>query len=104
LTLEDTTSPPGETLETRLARRSLPLAEALDLAAQIAARLAVLGDRGIVHGDVRPANVRISAEEQVELLDPGKPAEAPPGGAADSNPYRSPEQLRGSPLDARTDV
>jgi serine/threonine protein kinase/Tol biopolymer transport system component len=101
LTLDDTTAPPGETLKTRLARRSLPLAEALDLAAQIAAGLAVVHDRGSGHGEVRPANVRISAEEQVEVLEPG---EAPLGEAASSTPYRSPEQLRGGPLDARSDV
>ncbi|HEV7517808.1 MAG TPA: serine/threonine-protein kinase, partial [Thermoanaerobaculia bacterium] len=100
----DTISSPGESLQARLERRALPLAEALDLAAQIAAGLAALHERGLVHGEVRPANIRISAEERVEVLDPGPALPADAADAAGSTPYRSPEQLRGGPLDARTDV
>src|SRR3954470_11531776 len=87
----------GETLKARLERRPLPLAEALDLAAQIATGLAVFHDRGLVHQKVEPANLRISPEERVQMVDPGL---APPLAA----PYRSPEQLRGDRLDAATDV
>ncbi|MEA2691563.1 MAG: eukaryotic-like serine/threonine-protein kinase, partial [Acidobacteriota bacterium] len=97
MTIGDTTSPPGESLKTRLARRSLPLAEALDLGAQIAAGLAAVHARGIVHGDVQPANVWISAEERVTVLDP-------PVRVLGKTPYRSPEQLWGGPVDARTDI
>ncbi len=101
MTLGDSTSSPGETLETRLARRSLPLAEALDIAAQIAAELAAAHGRGIVHWGVTPATVMISAEERVELVDLGH---TQPGRIARSTAYSSPEELRGAPVDSRSDV
>ncbi|HZF10366.1 MAG TPA: protein kinase [Thermoanaerobaculia bacterium] len=96
----------GETLKARLARRPLPLAEALDLAAQIAAEIAARHARGVVYGSLEPAHVRISPEERVQLVDSDA---ADTTDAADAA-YRSPEQLRGDPLaplappDARTDV
>jgi eukaryotic-like serine/threonine-protein kinase len=91
---------PGETLAARLARRALPLAEALDLAAQIAGGLAAAHERGIVHQDLQPARVRISSEEQVQVVGCGLAALSTPA----VSPYRAPEQLRGDPADARTDV
>ena len=90
----------GETLKARLARRPLPLAEALDLAAQIAAALAASHQRGVVYRNLEPATVRISPEEKVELAAAGLPS----GDSAASTAYRSPEDLRGEPLDARSDV
>jgi len=90
---------PGETLKDRMERRPLLLAEALDLAAQIAAGLAAAHERGIVHGNLEPAEVRISPVEQVQVMGFGLPALAS-GTAA----YRSPEQLRGGAADARSDV
>src|SRR4029079_795764 len=56
----------GETLRARLERRPLLLAEALDLAAQIAAELAAAHERGTVHGALEPAQVRICPVEQVQ--------------------------------------
>ncbi|HTQ80281.1 MAG TPA: protein kinase, partial [Thermoanaerobaculia bacterium] len=93
---------PGETLTARLQRRPLVLAEALDIAAQTAAGLAAVHGRGIAHGDLRPDNLLISAEEQVRVVGLGvaRPASPLPG----SLPYRSPEELRGGAPDGRSDV
>jgi serine/threonine protein kinase/dipeptidyl aminopeptidase/acylaminoacyl peptidase len=100
LNIGDTISSPGETLETRLARRSLPLAEALDLAVQIAAEIAAGRPAGGGHRPLTPTQVFISAEERVELVDLGPP----PGRTSRGTPYSSPEELRSVPLDGRTDV
>jgi serine/threonine protein kinase/Tol biopolymer transport system component len=87
-----------ETLQARMERRPLRLAEALDLTAQIATALASAHARGVVHGHLQPDQVRILPEGRVEVVGYGL---APPGGAP---AYRSPEQLRGDPGDARSDV
>src|SRR5262249_28725927 len=89
----------GETLKTRMKRRPLLLAEALDLAAQIAAGLAYAHERGIVHGNLEPAQVRISPAERVQVAGFGL-ASLGLGTIA----YRAPEQLRGGAGDARSDV
>jgi eukaryotic-like serine/threonine-protein kinase len=90
---------PGETLKARLTRRPLPLAEAVDLAAQVAAGLAAAHQRGLVHGNLEPANIKISLEERVQVCGFGL---AP---LASGNPlYRSPEQLAGGTVDARSDI
>ncbi|MEM9553973.1 MAG: protein kinase [Acidobacteriota bacterium] len=100
---------PGMTL-TRYLRRAagpLPVAEALDLAAQTATGLAAAHELGIVHCDVKPGNLMLS-RGQVKILDfgiarlVGSGSERPL--AVGTVPYMSPEQLRREPLDARTDV
>lgn len=102
---------PGETLKVRIGRGPLPTAEALDIAAQIAAGLAAAHERGIVHRDVKPVNVMISPEGRVKVVDFGiaKLEDAATnltlaGTGMGTTPYMSPEHLRGGTLDGRSDV
>jgi serine/threonine protein kinase len=107
----------GETLEERLHRGPLPLREALECARQIAAGLAAAHEKGIVHRDLKPANVFLTRDGHVKILDFGlakrtalADAEDPaagltrPGVVMGTLGYMSPEQVRGQPVDPRSDL
>jgi len=107
----------GGSLEDRLAARGpLPPAEARRVLAQLAAALAAAHAAGIVHRDVRPANVLYDrAADRVllvvfgtaGLLDTGDLSATPltgPGETLGLPAYASPEQLRGDPVTDRSDV
>jgi len=111
----------GETLADRLARGHLPVADALRIAAQVADALAEAHARGIVHRDIKPGNIMLSARGPAKVLDFGlaKRLDRPDmsatrvetvqrltaaGVAVGTTAYMSPEQLRAEEPDARTDV
>ncbi|HEX9799956.1 MAG TPA: protein kinase [Thermoanaerobaculia bacterium] len=111
----------GEPLDDRLGRGALPIAEALELAIQLTDALAAAHRAGIVHRDVKPGNLMVTASGQLKLLDfglartlPGvnvdpTAATVPDGltmtGAVVGTPaYMSPEQALGRAADARSDV
>ena len=100
----------GETLKTRLARDgALPIEDAIGIATQIAAGLSAAHRAGIVHRDVKPANVMLLRDGTVKILDFGlakvhdlalTAARARLGTVA----YMAPEQIEGLPVDGRADL
>ena len=107
----------GETLADRLSRGPLPEAEAMRLAEQIAEALAAAHEKGVIHCDLKPANIKITPDGTVKVLDfglakvpktldaAGNPAETTSAGLiVGTAAYMSPEQARGAHVDRRTDI
>ncbi|MHB1047723.1 MAG: protein kinase domain-containing protein [Thermoanaerobaculia bacterium] len=111
----------GETLRSLLSGGPLPVPRAVDVALQVARGLAAAHGKGIVHRDLKPENLMVSTDGHVKILDFGiaKQVEphaddetsaetlserTEPGSMVGTLSYMSPEQVRGHPVDGRSDL
>src|SRR5271156_2111426 len=113
----------GHSLRKELDSGPVPTRRAVDYGTQLANGLAAAHDKGIVHRDLKPENVFVCADGRIKILDFGlaklaKPAmsaeervtqgasmqETTPGIVLGTVGYMSPEQVRGEPADARSDI
>jgi hypothetical protein len=113
----------GETLRAELAGGRLPPRKAIGYAVQISHGLAAAHEKGIVHRDLKPENLLVTKDGRVKILDFGlaKLTQPETVGASDTNlptetrgtepgvvlgtlGYMSPEQVKGWPADARSDI
>jgi serine/threonine protein kinase len=110
---------PGKPLSERLYGGAMPQAEIIRLATQLAEGLAAAHDQGVIHRDLKPANLFVTPDGRLKILDFGLAKQHTPKGSgadvtrsltADTGtvsgtvPYMSPEQLRGLPVDPRSDI
>src|SRR6202521_1665945 len=111
----------GETLREKIDAGPLPVKRAIEYGLGIAQGLAAAHDKGIVHRDLKPENVFVTRDGRVKVLDFGlaklvRPEEntetaktltspaSLPGMVMGTVGYMSPEQVRGQPIDARSDI
>jgi tRNA A-37 threonylcarbamoyl transferase component Bud32/TolB-like protein len=108
----------GVSLDAKLSGGSLPEKDILRLGTQLADGLDAAHSQGVIHRDLKPGNLRLTADGRLKILDFGLAqwAEAEDAAAitvtltknndeiSGTLPYMAPEQLRGQKADARTDI
>ncbi len=99
----------GTSMEKLLAKGPLLVGETVDYASQVLDALAYAHGRGVVHRDIKPANIMLTSSGKVKLLDFGIAHMANSnltqvGTTVGSLFYMSPEQVKGSPADPRSDL
>jgi serine/threonine protein kinase/TolB-like protein/Tfp pilus assembly protein PilF len=109
----------GQTLRARLSGAALPQREAFEYAMQITHGLSAAHQKGVVHRDLKPENLWVTREGGIKILDFGLAKLSEPATHSETAPaskpteqsgvrgtvgYMSPEQVRGQPLDHRTDI
>lgn len=98
----------GQSLERILEKGSVPHPRACAWAAEAAVALSIAHRKGVIHGDVKPANILITEEGRVKLTDFGM-ARLAANDTKDTSllgtpAYWCPEQILGKPQDARSDI
>ena len=108
----------GETLRARLDAGPVPQSKSIDYVRQVAAGLAVAHASGITHRDIKPDNLFLTTDGRVKILDFGLARVTPTRAEDETRPeagtspgvvlgtvgYMSPEQVRGKPVDSRSDL
>jgi serine/threonine protein kinase len=98
----------GKNLEQLLAHSTIPVSNAAVWAADIASALDCAHRAGIIHGDVKPSNIRVTENDQVKLVDFGVARFASQVSGSDrvlgTPAYLSPEQIEARKQDGRSDL
>ncbi|HEY6931681.1 MAG TPA: protein kinase, partial [Thermoanaerobaculia bacterium] len=112
----------GETLRGKLDTGSITQKQAVDYALQVAKGLSAAHEKGVIHRDLKPENLFVTRDGHLKILDfglakrvdavaPGKETSAPtdsghtqPGTVMGTAGYMSPEQVKGFPVDHRSDI